>query len=126
MVDLSSALAATLQLINNATAKGGSALLLDTIYDAEKGVFGKMAGVSMSDGLEETLIDYAESLSTSREQVERSRLKASEVITCLVPLARKSNRMKALLVQQMSDTIDNERSVSIQLSLKRARDSLNG
>lgn len=125
MVDLASALAGTLQLINNATAKGGSSLVQDAIYDAEKKAFGKMAGVDMDASLEETLIDYAKSLSTSRDQVERSRLKASEVVNSLALLARNSDRMKGLLDQQISDTINDERSVAVQLSLKRARDSLN-
>lgn len=96
-----------------------------TVYDAEKVVFSKMADVSISTELEEILVGYARSLATSRDQVERSRVKASEVMVSLVPLARKSDRMRAVLGEEVVNALESERSVGIQLNLKRARDSLN-
>lgn len=96
----------------------------DAIYDAEKQVFAKMVDSSMTDSLRETVIDYAKSLSTSRHQVERSRLKASEVMISLAPLAHNSKHMKEVLSQEISNLIIDERSVVVQLSLKRAQDLL--
>ena len=123
--ELHTALARVHQLISSATAKAGSSLVQDAIYDAEERLFDKMANVSMTDNdLEGTLVDYAKSLATSHDQVERSRVKASKVFLSLVPLARNSDGMKTVLDQEISNAIDGERAASIQLSLKRARDSL--
>lgn len=122
--DLTSALARSLQLINTAATKGGSNLVQDTVYDAEGKLFSRMVDVSMSVELEETLEGYVRSLRTSRDQVERSRLKASEVVTSLVPLACKSDRIRALLGQEITNALEDERSVGVQLSLKRAQKSL--
>ena len=125
LLDLSSALARALQLVNNATAKGGSNLVQDAIYDAEKKTFGKMVDSSITDTLAETVIDYAKSLSISRHQVERSRLKASEVMISLAPIAHDSKHMREVLGQEISNLMIDERSVVVQLSLKRAQDLLN-
>ena len=89
-------------------------------------MFGKMVGSSMTDSLEETVIGYAKSLSISRHQVERSRLKASEVMISLAPLAHNSGHMREALSQEISKLMIDERSVVVQLSLKRAQDLLKG
>ena len=122
--DLDSALARSLQLISTASASGGYNLVQDVVYDAAGKLFSRMADVGMSVELEATLEGYVRSLRASRDQVERSRLKASGVVASLVPLARKSDRMRASLGQEISHALDDERSVEIQLSLKRAQESL--
>ena len=122
--DLSLALARALELINSATKEDGSSLVQDTIYDGEAKLFGKMAHVRMNHELEETMVGYANNLATSRDLVERSRHKASEAITGMVPLARISNRIRSALSQAIAEARVNERSVSIQQSLKRAQESL--
>lgn len=96
----------------------------DIVYDAEGKLFSRMTDVGMSVELEKILEGYVRSLRASRDQVERSRLKASEVVASLVPLARKSDRIKTLLGQEISNALDDERSVGVQLSLKRAQKSL--
>ena len=123
-IDLNTALARSLQLIDIALTKGGSNLVQDMVYDAEGKLFSRMTDVGMSVELEEILEGYVRSLRASRDQVERSRLKASEVVASLVPLARKSDRIKTLLGQDISKALDDERSVGVQLSLKRAQKSL--
>ena len=97
----------------------------DAIYDAEKQMFGKMVDSDMTASLGDTVVDYAQSLSRSRHQVERSRLKASEVMISLAPLARNSKHMREVLIQRISNLMIDERSVVVQLSLKRAQDLLN-
>ena len=97
----------------------------DAIYDAEKQTFGKMVDSNMTDSLGETVVDYAQSLSRSRHQVERSRLKASEVMISLAPLAQNSKHMREVLMQVTSNLMMDERSVVVQLSLKRAQGLLN-
>lgn len=125
-LDLNLALARSLQLINTASAKGGSNLVQDIVYDAEGKLFSRMTDVGMSVELEEILEGYVRSLRSSRDQVERSRLKASEVVASLVPLARKSDRIRALMGQEISNALDDERSAGVQLSLKRAQKLLFG
>ena len=106
--------------------KSGSSSVHEAIYEAEQGLFDKMVDVRMSNGLEETLIDYAESLGATQDQVERNRMKASEVMISLATLARKSDRVKAILNRQVSFAFKQERSAGIQVSLQRVHKLLNG
>ncbi len=96
----------------------------DRIYSAEKGLFDKMADVPLNSSLEDTLIEYAQSLSGSSNQVEQSRLKAAEVGVALCPLARKGRRMREVLVQQLTQLQVQERSVPVQQCLERGLKSL--
>ena len=122
--DLTLALARALELINSATKEDGSSLVQDTIYDGEAKLFGKMANIRMNNELEETMVGYAKNLATPRDLVERSRHKASEAITSMVPLARINDRIRSALSQAIAEARVNERSVTIQQSLKRAQESL--
>lgn len=123
-LELTAALRQVLDLIQKATAKGGSRPVLDEIYSAEKGLFEKMADVPLNSSLEDTLIEYAQSLSGSSNQVEQSRLKAAEVGIALCPLARKASRMRDILMQQLSQLLAQERSVPVQQCLERGLRSL--
>lgn len=123
-LDLTSALRQVLDLIQKATAKGGSRTVLDEIYSAEKRLFEKMADVPLNSSLEDTLIEYAQSLSGSSNQVEQSRLKAAEVGIALCPLARKGSRMREILMEQLSQLLAQERSVPVQQCLERGLKSL--
>jgi len=123
-VELTSALRQVLDLIKKATARGGSRTVQDEIYSAEKGLFDKMADIPLNSSLEDTLIEYAQSLSGSSNQVEQSRLKAAEVGVALCPLARKGSRMGEVLVQQLTQLQALERSVPVQQCLERGLKSL--
>ena len=96
----------------------------DTIYDGEVKLFEKMANIRMNNKLEESVVAYANHLSTSHDLVERSRHKASEAMTSMVPLARSSDRIRSALSQAIANARLNERSVPIQQILKRAQESL--
>ncbi|KAL8795729.1 MAG: hypothetical protein Q9195_001780 [Heterodermia aff. obscurata] len=122
--DLSSALARALELTKSATKEDGSSLVQDTIYDTEVKLFGKMANIRMNNRLEETMVGYANNLSPSRDLVERSRQKASEAMTKMVPLARYSERIRSALSQAIANARLNERSGAIQQRLERAQESL--
>ena len=122
--DLSLALARALELINSATKEERSSLVQDTIYDGEVKLFGEMTNIRMNDKLEEAVVGYAKNLSTPHDLVERSRHKAAEAITSMVPLGRSSDRIRSALSQAIAKARVNERSVSIQQSLQRAQESL--
>ena len=113
-----------LECINDATANGTTRLVQEAIYEAEEGLFDKMKEVSMDAELEETLACYAKSLSNSHDQVERIRLKASEVMISLLPVARKSDRIRAVLSDGITNALAIERSLPIQINLKKAREGL--
>ena len=83
-----------------------------------------MQEVRMSDALEDTLVEYAKSLSSSGSQVEQTRLKAAEVGVALCPLARKGSRLRGVLMQQLTQLQAQERSVPVQQCLERAVNSL--
>ena len=119
--DLSLALARALELVNKATKEDRSSSVQDAIYDEEVKLFGKMVSIRMNNKLEETMVGYARNLSTSRDLVERSRQKALEAITSMVPLARNSDRIRSVLSQAIANARVNERSVSIQRGLERAQ-----
>lgn len=119
--DLSLALARALELVNSATKEDRSSSVQDAIYDEEVKLFGKMVSIRMNNKLEETMVGYARNLSTSRNLVERSRQKALEAITSMVPLARNSDRIRSVLSQAIANARVNERSVSIQRGLERAQ-----
>ena len=122
--DLSLALARALELINSATKDDRSSLVQATIYDEEVKLFGKMANIRMNNKLEESVVGYVKNLSTSRDLVERSRHKGSDVMVSMVPLARHSDRIRSALSQAIAQARVNERSVSIQRSLQGAFESL--
>lgn len=122
--DLSLALARALELINSATKEDRSSLVQDTIYDGEVKLFGNMANIRMNSQLEESMVGYAKNLSTPGDLVERSRHKASEAITSMVPLARISDRIRLALSQAIANARVNERSLPIRQTLKRAQESL--
>lgn len=118
-VELDSALKQVLDLIQKVTSKGGSRAVQDNIYGAEKRLFEKMADVPLNSSLEDTLIEYAQNLSGSSNEVEQSRLKAAEVGIALCPLARKGSRLREVLMQQLSQLLAQERSVPVQQCLER-------
>ncbi len=122
-LELTPALRQVLELIRKAT-KGGSRTVQDEIYSAEKGLFEKMADVPLNSSLEDTLIEYTQSLSSSSNQVEQSRKKAAEVGIALCPLARKGSRMRERLMQQLSQLLAQERSFPVQQCLERGLKSL--
>lgn len=99
-------------------------MMQDEIYSAEIGLFDKMRDVHLSDDLEETLIQYGQSLSSSSNQVEQSRMKAAEVAAALCQLARPGSRLKEVMMQQLSQLRAQERSIPIQQCLDRALRSL--
>ena len=127
--DLVSSLTETLELVNRVRTGGGSRLTLNAIYDGQKKLFEKVNGVQhdvLPGPLETILVEYVKQLFVSSEQVEQNRLKASEAAIAVAPLASKGKGIKALLDERLTTARTQERSMSVQQSLDRARKILDG
>ena len=124
LLDLSAALEQAFDLVRRAKTKSSSNIVRNDVYVAEKDLFGRMQDVGMNDSLEDVLIGYAQSLRSSANQVEESRLKAAEAGAALCSLAGKGGRLGAVLMQQLSQLQAQERSVLVQQCLERAARSL--
>ena len=127
--DLVSSLTETLELVGGVRAGAASRVTLNAIYDAEKKVFERLNGVqgeALAGPLETILIEYVKQLFGSSEQVEQTRLKASEAAVSVAPLASKGKRITTVFTEQLASARAQERSVSVQQSLDRARAALDG
>lgn len=127
--DLVSSLTETLELVGGVRAGAASRVTLNAIYDAEKKVFERLNGVqgeALPGPLETILIEYVKQLFGSSEQVEQTRLKASEAAVSVAPLVSKGKRITTVFTEQLASARAQERSVSVQQSLDRARAALDG
>ena len=127
--DLVSSLTETLELVGRVRAEAASRLTLNAVYDAEKKFFERLNGVqgeALSGPLESILIEYVKQLFGSSEQVEQTRLKASEAAVSVAPLVSKGDSIKTVFAEQLDTARAQERSVSVQQSLERARKMVYG
>lgn len=122
-----SSLSQSLDLLRKTISVNGSRLILDSIYDAEKGLFERLEAqdqTSLTTPLEEVLVGYVKTMFTQHDCVEQTRMKAAEASMAMVPLACKSKRIALVLAHAIADARKEERSESIQHCLDRARKGL--
>lgn len=126
---LVSSLAETLELVSRVRSGRASRVTLNAIYDAQKGLFERLNGVeddALSGPMESILIEYVKQLFGSSEQVEQTRLKASEAAMAMAPIASKGRHIKAAFTEALASAGAQERSVSVEQSLERARKMVDG
>ena len=113
----------TMELVGRIRAGASSRLTLNAIYDGEKECFDRLHEVQ--DGplplaLESVLAQYVLELFGSNEQVEQTRLKASEAAVSVARLVGQGNSIKRVFREQLTTARAQERSVPVQQSLDRA------
>ena len=121
--DLVFSLTETIELVGQIKTEAGSRLTLNAIYDGQKKCFDRLHEVqdgSLPLALEGVLVKYVEQLFGSKEQVEQTRLKASEAAVSMAPLVRQGNSIKTVFREQLATARAQERSVPVQQSLDRA------
>ncbi|KAL8848795.1 MAG: hypothetical protein Q9221_006173 [Calogaya cf. arnoldii] len=124
--DLSTQLSQALKLTMRTLSENGSRNVHNAIYDAEKSLFQKMEkalkGQDVSEAMVAVLIEYATTFAKSRDQVEQTRIKAAEAAAALASFSSgRSEHVQRALIDWISGAKTDERSVSVQQSLDRAR-----
>lgn len=122
-----SSLSKSLDLLEKTLSVKGSRVILDSIYDAEKGLFERLHAqvpTSLTAPLEDVLVGYVETMFTQHDPVEQTRMKAAEASLAMVHIARKSKRIAPVLAHAIADARGKERSVSIQHCFDRAQEVL--
>ena len=121
--DLVFSLTETIKLVGQIRSGAASRLTLNAIYDGQKKCFDRLHEVqdgSLSLPLESVLVEYVKQLFGSNEQVEQTRLKASEAAVSVAPLVRRGNSIKTVFREHLATARAQERSVPVQESLDRA------
>lgn len=67
------------------------------------------------------LVHFVKTLFRGQDQVEQTRTKAAEAAAAFAPLTGTNERMRAALIEEISSARTQERSVTVQQSLERAR-----
>ena len=127
--DLVSSLTETLELVGRVRTGAANRVTLNAIYDAQKKLFDRLneAGLDALPGsLESILTEYVKQLFGSNEQVEQTRLKASEAAVAVAPLVSKGKSIKIVFTEGLATVRTQERSVSVQQSLDRAKKMVDG
>ncbi len=127
--DLISSLTKALELMGRVRSGAASRLTLNAIYDAQKRLFDRLNEVhhdALRGPLESILVEYVKQLFSTSEQVEQTRLKASEAAVSVAPLVSKGNSIKIVFTEHLATARAQERSVSVQQSLERARKIVDG
>ena len=128
--DLISSLSQTLELVNRVRAAAASRLTLNAIYDGEKILFDRLGQVSFEAPLphllEDVLLEYVKQVFASNDQVEQTRIKATESAIALAPIANRGSRLKNEFVEALLAAREEERSLPVQQGLDRAMKILDG
>lgn len=127
--DLVSSLTETLELVGRVRAGAASRITLNAIYEAQKKLFDRVDEVerdALPSELESVLIYYVKQLFNSGEQVEQTRLKASEAAVSVARLVRKGESIKRVFREELGRAGAQERSMSVQQKLERARSIVDG
>lgn len=94
----------------------------NAIYDGEKALFGKLDALEqMPESLEDALIEYVRILFRQADQAEQTRVKAADAAAAIADVASKGLRLRTLLRNEIREAQAQERSISVQQSLERAR-----
>ncbi|KAL8713530.1 MAG: hypothetical protein Q9220_002392 [cf. Caloplaca sp. 1 TL-2023] len=120
-----SSLSRALALTTRTLSENADRNVRNVIYEAERSLFEKLQKSyqhALSEPLIALLIEYLKLLFINQEQqVEQTRIKAAEAATAFAPLTGQDQRMRAALIDAISSAKTQERSVSVQQSLDRAR-----
>ena len=110
-------------------SESGSRIVRNSIYDAEKALFQKM-GKRYSGNLPEiigsSLVGFVQTLFQSGDQVEQTRLKAAEVASTMASLGSTNELLRRTLIDGINRARAEERSVSVQQCLDRAKRAMVG
>lgn len=87
---------------------------------------GEVEDEALPEPLESILVEYVKQLFGGSEQVEQTRLKASEAAVSMARLTRKGKSIKTTLREELGRARAQERSVPVQQSLDRAREIVDG
>lgn len=125
VTDLSTQMSRALGLTMKTLSKNGSRKVHNAIYEAEKSLFQKMGktleGQHLSEVMEVVLVEYVQTLRKSMDQVEQTRIKAAEAAITLASLSGSSERVQRALIDWITSTKTDERSVQVQQSLDIVR-----
>ena len=116
-------LAETIELVSQIRTGAASRLTLNAIYEGEKKCFDRLYEVqdgSLALPLESVLVEYVKQLFGAKEQVEQTRLKASEAAVSVARLVRQGSNIRTVFREQLATARAQERSVPVQQSLDRA------
>ncbi|KAL9603353.1 MAG: hypothetical protein Q9219_001215 [cf. Caloplaca sp. 3 TL-2023] len=122
--DLCLIVSRALALTARTLSANGSRKVQNAVFDGDKALFEKLQRTvqpPVPEALTHALMEYIPTLFGTSEQVEDTRLKASEAVSAFAPLTRSSEEMRALLISGINSTKSTERSVTVQQSLDRAR-----
>ncbi|KAL8962336.1 MAG: hypothetical protein Q9193_001242 [Seirophora villosa] len=122
--DLLSSLSRALALTVRTLSGNGSRSVHNAIIEAEQSLFRKLHGVfrpPVSESVTQVLIEFVRTLFSTRDQVEQTRTKAAEAAAAFAPLAGVDERVRVALLEEIAGARAQERSVTVQQSLDRAR-----
>ncbi|KAL8717987.1 MAG: hypothetical protein Q9225_004830 [Loekoesia sp. 1 TL-2023] len=125
--DLCSSLSRGLALTVRTLSGNGSRKVHNAIFEAEKSLFEKLQRTlrpPVSELLVTVLIDFARTLFGTRDQVEQTRTKAAEAAAAFAPLTKVNGRLREALIDGIGSARTQERSVTVQQSLDRARQAI--
>lgn len=98
-----------------------SSTVQNAIYDGEKILFRKLHALEqMPESLEDALIEYVKVLFRQGDQAEQTRVKAAEAAVAIADFSTKGMRLRGLLRDEITVTLAQERSISVQQGLERA------
>ena len=127
--DMITSLTESLELVGRVKRGAASRLTLNAIYDGERKLFERMNEVekeALSEAVEGILVEYVKQLFSGNEQVEQTRLKASEAAISLGRLVRRGQRIRIVFSEHLATARAQERSVSVQDNLERGRRIVDG
>ncbi|KAL8836363.1 MAG: hypothetical protein Q9170_002936 [Blastenia crenularia] len=122
--DLCSILSRALALTIRTLSENGSRKVHNVILEGEKSLFEKLQRVLRSpvpEPLVRVLIDFVETLFGTKDQVEQTRIKAAEAASAFASLSSADVKLRAAVIDGISNARTDERSVTVQQSLERAR-----
>ncbi|KAL9020239.1 MAG: hypothetical protein Q9185_002522 [Variospora sp. 1 TL-2023] len=125
--DLLSSLSRALALTARTFSEIGSRKVHNAIFEAEQSLFRKLQRVLRSPVPEpviQVLIKFVKLLFRTGDQVEQTRTKAAEAAAAFAPLTGADERMRVALIEEISGARAQERSVTVQQSLERARQAI--
>jgi len=103
--------------------ESGSKIVQNAMYEALGSLFQnlqKLDQQTLPGSLENTLVEYANQIFASTDQVEHIRLKAAEAAVALASVSRSGDRLREAFADGLANARRQERSTLVQHSLDRA------
>lgn len=105
----------------------GSRKVHNAIFEAEQSLFRKLQRglrFPVPEPIIEVLIKFVKLLFRTGDQVEQTRTKAAEAAAAFAPLTGADEGMRVALIEEITGARAQERSVTVQQSLERARQAI--